>query len=40
MGAAIEDIGAIESRDRYLGGVGFVRMRNVVHAFAMISALI
>jgi len=34
MGAAIED------KELYLRGVGFVRMRNVVHAFAMISALI
>jgi len=40
MGAAIEDISMIGGKELYLRGVGFVRMRNVVQAFAMISALI
>jgi len=33
-------IGTIDDQDYYFRGAGFVRMRNVVQAFAMISALI
>ena len=38
--AAIEDARTIDDNDLYFRAVRFTSMRKVVHAFAMISALI